>query len=208
MTDYFVPSGSASVEYVEKRSRFIGQIWPVSSEEEALDEIRQAKELYRDASHNVYAYIIKENNVIRHSDDGEPQGTGGMPVLEVLRKENVYDVCCVVTRYFGGILLGTGGLFRAYSHAAKISLEAAGISVMSLWTGMRIRCPYGCFEKIRTELQERNGIINGTEYAEDVRIAAVVPSLRSDDFITRIKELSSGTAEVLKGEEEYIAVKK
>ena len=124
MNEYFVPASDASAEFIERKSRFIGTIWKVETEEEALAHIKEMNEKHRDATHNVYAYIIKENNIMRYSDNGEPQGTAGMPTLEVLRREGITNVLCVVTRYFGGILLGAGGLVRAYAHSAKIALTA------------------------------------------------------------------------------------
>ena len=116
MEEYLVPSGEGIAELVEKRSRFLGHIWLTQTEEEALQCIKKMREQHWDATHNVYAYLIKDG-AMRYSDDGEPQGTAGIPVLEVLRKEGIYNVCCVVTRYFGGTLLGAGGLVRAYGKA-------------------------------------------------------------------------------------------
>ena len=127
MESYKVPTCSAKAEFVEKKSRFIGRIWVTETEEEALDRIKEMRQQHWDATHNVYAYIIHDGPM-RYTDDGEPQGTAGMPVLEVLRGQNLENVCCVVTRYFGGTLLGTGGLIRAYGRAARDAVQAAGIS--------------------------------------------------------------------------------
>ena len=128
MKEYRVPTKDAEAEFVERRSRFIGHLFLTETEEEALARIKQMREKYWDATHNVYAYIIKDG-ATRFSDDGEPGGTAGMPVLQVLQREEMYNVTCVVTRYFGGILLGAGGLVRAYAHSAKIALDAAGLTL-------------------------------------------------------------------------------
>ena len=108
MPDYIIPAGDGEIEYVEKRSRFIGRVWRVESEAQALERLRETRERHWDATHNVYAYALHEGGIMRYSDDGEPSGTAGMPVLDVFRKAGVQDFCCVVTRYFGGILLGAG----------------------------------------------------------------------------------------------------
>ena len=127
MTTYLVPAGFGEAEYIEKRSRFIGRVWPVADEAQALEHLREIREQHWDAKHNVYAYIIREGGIMRYSDDGEPGGTSGMPTLNVFRSEEIQNVCCVITRYFGGVLLGSGGLVRAYSNTAKMALDAAGI---------------------------------------------------------------------------------
>ena len=138
MTEYYIPTQASESEFVEKRSRFIGHVWRVETEEEARAHIEEMKKRYYDARHNCWCYIIKDGPV-RYSDDGEPQGTAGQPMLNVFQRENVVNVCCVVTRYFGGILLGAGGLVRAYTQGAKDALDAAGISVVhGFWT-----CPPG-----------------------------------------------------------------
>ena len=130
MTEYWIPTAPGEAELVEKRSRFIGHVWPVESEEEARACIESVRKQYYDARHHCWCYRIKEGGVERYSDDGEPQGTAGQPMLNVFQREEVTNVCCVVTRYFGGILLGAGGLVRAYTQGAKSALDAAGISVV------------------------------------------------------------------------------
>lgn len=132
MKQFRVPYEPAESEFAEKRSRFIGHIWPVETEEEAQAHIKAMKSQYYDARHNCWCYLIGDN-IVRYSDDGEPQGTAGQPMLKVFQRENVTNVCCVVTRYFGGILLGAGGLTRAYSRSAKETLSAAGAATMGLW---------------------------------------------------------------------------
>ena len=126
-TDYKTVKIESSDEFTEKRSRFIGYVKPVKTEAEATEFINSIRSKHWDARHNVYAYSLREGNIKRYSDDGEPSGTAGMPVLDVITKNEVYDVCVVVTRYFGGVLLGTGGLVRAYSQGSKIALEAGQV---------------------------------------------------------------------------------
>ena len=141
MQEYLVPTGFGEDEFTEKKSRFIGRIWPVESEEEALAMVQQMNKQYADAAHNCWAYIIKDGPA-RFSDNGEPGGTAGNPMMQVLQKEQLNNVLCVVTRYFGGILLGAGGLVRAYTKAAKIAVNAAGKSMKRVWSVLYVTCPY------------------------------------------------------------------
>ena len=127
MDEYLVPTQFGEAEFVEKKSRFIGRVWPVDTEEEALAKIQEMKKKHYDATHNCWAYIIRDG-AVRFSDDGEPGGTAGMPMLQVLQREGLFNVVCVVTRYFGGTLLGTGGLVRAYTEAAQAAVAAASTS--------------------------------------------------------------------------------
>ena len=131
MSDYLTLRKESSDEFIEKRSRFIGYAKPVTTQEEAMDFINAIRAKHWDATHNVYAYVLRDGQSRRYSDDGEPSGTAGVPVLDVLLKENITDCVVVATRYFGGVLLGAGGLVRAYSHTSKIAVEAAGI--MKMW---------------------------------------------------------------------------
>lgn len=151
--DYQTVAAFASDSFVERKSEFIGHISPVSTEEAAVAFLEKIRAEHRKATHNVYAYLLREGNIIRHSDDGEPQGTAGMPVLEVLRREGLTDVVCVVTRYFGGILLGGGGLVRAYSHGAKIAVDAAKRKIMRVCRRMDIQSDYDWYGKINSALQ-------------------------------------------------------
>jgi uncharacterized YigZ family protein len=171
--DYLVPSGYGEAEYVEKRSRFIGQVWLVASEEEARSLVAKTKSKYHDARHNCWCYVLQNGGVIRYADDGEPQGTAGQPMLEVFRRGGIGNVLCVVTRYFGGILLGAGGLTRAYAHTAKLALDAAGIAVMRPMAVMEIACPYGLFERVKNEIELFGGAVERAEYAADITISAV-----------------------------------
>ena len=156
MKEYLVPTGDGEAQFIERRSRFIGHIFLTETEEEALARLKQMREQYWDATHNVYAYIIRDG-ATRFSDDGEPGGTAGMPVLQVLQREELYNVTCVVTRYFGGILLGAGGLVRAYAHGAKIAVDAAGRSIKRVWTNVYLPCPYSWYERIRLEVEKMIG---------------------------------------------------
>lgn len=192
MIEYCVPSKDTKAEFTEKRSRFIGHIWITETEESALEKIKETKQLHWDAAHNVYAYIIKDGPT-RYSDDGEPQQTAGMPVLEVLRQKELYNVCCVVTRYFGGILLGAGGLIRAYARGAKLAADIAGVSVMRLWSMVDISCPYPLFEKVKLELQVAGGILEDVEYAADTLLHVMMPQDRTESFNLALLDLSAGT---------------
>ena len=191
MEEYLVPSGEGIDEHTEKRSRFIGHIWRTDTEEEALAAIKATRESMWDARHHVYAYIIR-GGAIRCSVDGEPQGAGGMPVLDVLRRQELQNVCCVVTRYFGGILLGTGGLVRAYSKAAAMAVDAAGISIMRLWQRYEIPCPYPLFERVKLEVEAHEGQIAAAEYGAQVDMTVRIPMGRADAFAVRLTDLSSG----------------
>ena len=158
MSDFRVPYQAAETEFTEKRSRFIGHLLPVETEEQAREFIAQMKKKYYDARHNCWCYLIGRD-VLRYGDDGEPQGTAGQPMLNVFQRENVTNVVCVVTRYFGGILLGAGGLTRAYSKSARDALAAAGAAEMGLWATADIPCPYALFERVRGEVTALGGTL-------------------------------------------------
>ena len=192
MTEYFVPTGPAETELVEKRSRFLGQVFPVESEEEARARIEAVKKRQNDARHNSWCYRLRAGGAERCSDDGEPQGTAGQPMLGVFQREGVENVCCVVTRYFGGVLLGAGGLVRAYTQSAKDALDAAGISVVRRWVELSLPCAYGLFERMKLEVERQGGALGGVEYAEDVTIRALLPEQRVEDFIAAVTERTAG----------------
>lgn len=195
MTTYLIPAGFGEAEYVEKRSRFIARVWPVADESEALAHLADMRRQHYDASHNVYAYIIRENAIMRYSDDGEPSGTSGQPTLSVLRGEDLQDVCCVVTRYFGGTLLGTGGLVRAYTAAAKLAVEAAGVSMVSRWKNAGIVCPYARFERVKRLLEDHGAVIESTDFAADVSFHALVREDAADSFAAELTELTAGSVD-------------
>ena len=206
MTEYFIPSGAGESEYVEKRSQFLGHVRPVAGEEEARAFIAEMKKTYYDARHNCWCYILR-GGVERFSDDGEPQGTAGLPMLEVFRREGVTDLVCVVTRYFGGVLLGAGGLFRAYTKAARDALSAAGVSAVRRWVETEFSCSYSAAERLKLEAAAFDGVVTDTLYAADVTVKALVPEERADGFAARILDLSAGAVEVRAVGESFRAVK-
>ena len=195
--DYLTPAGYGEAELVEKRSRFIGRVWPVETEAEALDRLKEIRAKHWDATHNVYAYILREGGAMRYSDDGEPGGTSGMPTLTVFRAQEIQNVLCIVTRYFGGILLGTGGLVRAYSQTAKLALAEAGIARVREWEELLIACPYGLYEKVRRELDLAGALVTATDFAADVSLEALLEKGRSEALNRRLREISSGAVEAL-----------
>ena len=205
MTEYLVPTKASETEFVEKRSTFIGHVWPVETEEEARGHIEAMKKKYHDARHNCWCYLIKDGPV-RYSDDGEPQGTAGQPMLGVFQKEEVTNVCCVVTRYFGGILLGAGGLVRAYTQSAKDALDEAGISVVRRWVELAVPCPYSFLERVKLECAALDGVVGEIEYAADVTVHALLPEGNAQAFAARMVELSAGTFEAIELGETFQAV--
>ena len=191
MTEYLIPTRPSEAEFVEKRSTFIGHVWPVETEEEARAHIEETRKKYYDARHNCWCYIIKDGPV-RYSDDGEPQGTAGQPMLNVFQREGVVNVCCVVTRYFGGILLGAGGLARAYTQSAKDALDAAGISVVRRWVEVEVICPYSFFDRLRLEVELQAGVVGQVDYAADITLRALLPEGQVHTFLDRVTELGAG----------------
>ena len=205
MEAYKVPAKDAESEFVEKKSRFIGRIWVPETEEEALEHLKDMRQKHWDATHNVFAYII-HGGPTRYSDDGEPQGTAGMPVLEVLRGSGVENVCCIVTRYFGGTLLGTGGLVRAYGKAARDALNEAGIALKQLWKRLDLILPYSFFERLRQETERFGGIVDDTEYGADICLHVLLPADRTAAFAARVTDLTRGAVTPVETGEAYRAV--
>ena len=195
--DYLTPAAYGEAELVEKRSRFIGRVWPVETEAEALEHLKEIRGKHWDATHNVYAYILREGGTMRYSDDGEPQGTSGMPTLTVFRGKKIQNVLCIITRYFGGILLGTGGLVRAYSQTAKLALAEAGIARVREWEELLIAAPYGMYERIRRELELAGAVVTYTDFGADVSLEALLEKGKSEALNRRLQELSSGAVEAL-----------
>ncbi len=185
---------AATASFVEKRSEFIGNISPVSTEEEAIAFVNKIKKQYADAKHNVYAYLLRENSITRFSDDGEPHGTAGLPVLDVLRKEGVTNVAVVVTRYFGGILLGTGGLVRAYSQGAKMALDAAGKSTVEELTAFTLRVSYSDLQKVEPILENQTMLKLGTVYENDVRLSFAIRTNEYEALLKALTERTNGRA--------------
>lgn len=197
MESYLVPRGYGEAEFVEKRSRFIGQLWRVETEEEARAHIEEVRKKYHDARHHCFCYVLREGNILRYGDDGEPQGTAGQPMLNVFLKEEVTNAVCVVTRYFGGILLGAGGLTRAYGGTAKLTLDAAGISRMRLWAVLAAPCSYGLYERMRQLVERSGGVVENADFGADVVLTVLLPAEDVDAFRAAVTELSAGTVEVL-----------
>ena len=204
MDEYLVPTDFGEDEFIEKKSRFIGRAWPVETEEEALEKIQQMKKQHYDATHNCWAYIIKDG-AVRFSDDGEPGGTAGMPMLQVLQREGLYNIVCVVTRYFGGILLGAGGLVRAYTKGAKIAVDAAGKSMKRVWTVVYLPCPYPFYERVKLLIAEFGGIIRETEFGAEVELELLFPEANVQPFFDKLTDMTSGTVEGMETGQEYRA---
>ncbi len=190
--EYITLEKEASDEFTEKRSRFIGYAAPIKSEEEALAFIAKIKSLHWDAKHNVYAYCLRENSVARYTDDGEPSGTAGIPVLNVLQKSGITDCAVVVTRYFGGILLGGGGLVRAYTHAASLGVNAAGIIVMKPCRVCRLRYDYSEYGRVTAVISEHGGVITDSQFSEIVETAATIPDGEFEAFETDLTDATGG----------------
>ncbi len=197
----------SSEEYLVNKSRFIGYASPAASEEEALSFLDSIRQKHRDATHNCYAYTIGANmGIMRYSDDGEPGGTAGLPMMEVIRQREVCNCCVVVTRYFGGVLLGAGGLFRAYTKSAKDALDAAGRSVVRRWVQLEIPCSYAALERYKQEIAAFDGAVEGMDYGAGVSIRALLPEERSEAFRARILDLSGGAVEPAVTGESFQAV--
>lgn len=179
-------------EFVVKKSRFIGYVKPVKTQQEALDFISAIKTKHWDATHNVYAYVLRDGMTRRFSDDGEPQGTAGIPCLDVLLKEDVTDVCVVVTRYFGGIMLGAGGLVRAYSHGAKIALDSGEIITMSLCKIVKVKSDYNFYGRLVPLICEEGGIIEDTQFTDAVEVTFRIPEEKVPFFEARLIDVSCG----------------
>ena len=202
MDGYRTIRTAASAEFVEKKSRFIGHICPVTTQEEANEFIRQKKSEYWDATHNVYAYVLREGQTRRYSDDGEPQGTAGIPTLDVL----LTDCVVVVTRYFGGTLLGTGGLVRAYSHGSKIAVEAGGIVTMALCAQLEIVCDYTFYGRLAALIPEMGGVVEDTQFADAVTVCCKMPTSLVDAFDAKLFDQSLGKYRSRKISESFSAI--
>ena len=202
-TSYKTILHRADESFEEKKSLFIGHALPVSTEAEALAFLNEIRSAYPDATHNVYAYVLRENGTTRYSDDREPQGTAGMPVLDVLRKAEITDTAVVVTRYFGGTLLGTGGLVRAYTQAAKLAVEAGGVVTRAKLAMLSLVCTYGDYQKI-TPLLSMNGIrVDDTEFGADVTVRVALLPSGVEGFCKHVTEASGGRAILEENGERY-----
>ena len=204
MDEYLVPTGFGEDEFIEKKSRFIGRVWPVETEEEALEKIQEMKKKHYDATHNCWAYVIKDGPM-RFSDDGEPGGTAGNPMMQVLQRENLYNVVCVVTRYFGGILLGAGGLVRAYTKGAKIAIDAAGKSMKRVWSVLYVPCPYSYYERMKLEIEAFDGVLRDTQFGAEVELEILIAQPKAQAFLDRVVDMTAGTVEGMEVAQEYRA---
>ena len=204
--DYKTVLENASDEFVEKRSRFIGYCKPVKTEQEAIDFINEKRSEHWNATHNVYAYSLREGNIKRYSDDGEPSGTAGMPVLDVIVKNEIFDVVVVVTRYFGGVLLGTGGLVRAYSHGSKIAVEAAKPVIMQNCLVCEARCAYNQYGKVSSLIIGVGAAVDDTVYESDVLVKFHIKPDLLGTLNKKLADATSGEVTVEHKDEQYFAV--
>ena len=195
-------------EYIVEKSTFIGYAKPIKTEEEAIEFVNEIKKKHKDATHNVWAYTVGENmNIQRYSDDGEPQGTAGIPTLEVIKKEDLRDVVVVVTRYFGGIKLGAGGLVRAYTKGAKVGIEAGIVIEKVKYTEVKIKIEYTQLGRIQNEIMNLGCIVKDTIYSEDVELIVYSKIEDVQSLTDRMIDITSGTADVSIGEEYYLSEK-
>jgi uncharacterized YigZ family protein len=201
--DYKTVLENASDEFVEKRSRFIGYCKPVKTEQEAIDFINEKRSEHWNATHNVYAYSLREGNIKRYSDDGEPSGTAGMPVLDVIVKNEIFDVVVVVTRYFGGVLLGTGGLVRAYSHGSKIAVEAAKPVIMQNCLVCEARCAYNQYGKVSSLIIGVGAAVDDTVYESDVLVKFHIKPDLLGTLNKKLADATSGEVTVEQKDEQY-----
>ena len=203
---YLTISGYGRDEITIQKSRFIGQAWPCSNEEEALAHLNEARNAARDARHHCYAYIIGQNeSIIRYSDDGEPGGTAGMPMISLIRSEKLVNCCCVVTRYFGGVLLGTGGLVRAYTEGCRIALNAAGLVRMELSHSILCEVPYGFWDSVRYAIDKQPAKIQDVTYSAAVFFRLLTRSGDRDSVLENLMQISSRKLIIQEEEEKYEA---
>lgn len=192
MKEYKTVEFENSDEFIEKKSKFIGYVKPVKTQEEATEFINKIKSKHWDATHNVYAYVLQENNIQRYSDDGEPSGTAGVPVLDVILKSNLVDVCVVVTRYFGGTLLGAGGLVRAYSHGSKIAVEAGNIITMAPCSILKVCVDYSFYDRLNILLKDFSANVEDTQFSDNVSVTFSIKQEKTADLQNKLTDLSNG----------------
>ena len=191
---------------IEKKSKFYSHVMPVSTEAEALEYLAKIRSKYSDATHNVYAYVIDENNICRYSDDGEPSGTAGMPVLDMIRNSGLVDVIVVVTRYFGGTLLGTGGLVRAYGASAKLGLIESGIVTRMMCDVVSVKTDYDLVGKLQYFFASGGYIIRDTVYENDVTFFVAAPVSDTEKLTRELIELTNGRAEIVVAAQQYVDI--
>ena len=193
MNEYKTVEFENSDEFIEKKSRFIGYVKPVKTQKEAVDFINSIKSKHWDATHNAYAYVLKENNIQRYSDDGEPSGTAGVPVLDVILKNELVDVCVVVTRYFGGTLLGAGGLVRAYSHGSKIAVESGNIITMAPCKILSVSVDYNFYERLNNLLNDFSANVEKTDFSDKVEVVFSMKAQSVDFLREKLTDMSNGS---------------
>ena len=206
MQSFKTIKGETVFEFTEKRSKFIATLIHVESEEEACDFIAKMRNKYWDARHNVFAYTLSENNLKRFSDDGEPHGTAGKPVLDVIDGAELKNVAVVVTRYFGGILLGTGGLVRAYSAAVQGAVSNAEIKTMTNCREIEIICDYGMFDFLSNHLKDIHGGILSTDFTSEVSTLAYIDELEADSLIAKLNDVFNGKINIIKKDCKFYAI--
>lgn len=194
--EYKTIARSCEARFIEKKSEFIGYLCPVQTEEQAVAFIEEIRAMHRKATHNCYAYILRENNAARHSDDGEPGGTAGVPIYEVLRKEGLTDVCCVVTRYFGGVLLGAGGLVRAYTKGAKDAVDAAQIKCMAEAVKLAVTVDYGLYGRLAQVFADFDARVEDERFADNVRIVLHIRAENSQKLTDKLVDVCNGAVSV------------
>ena len=200
MTSYLTAAGLGTAEYEDKKSRFLAHVKNVTTEAEARDFLSQIKKKYPDATHHVYAWLLREGNILRWSDDGEPGGTSGQPTLSVLQGAGLTDVMCVTARYFGGTLLGSGGLVRAYSAAARLALNDAGIARMTPWRRGAFSCSYARYERLRRLLEDRGARVEETSFGAEVEIIFSSPELQYETVSEMLRDVTAGEIRTVSGE--------
>lgn len=194
--EYKTIARRCEARFIEKKSEFIGYLCPVQTEEQAVAFIEEIRAMHRKATHNCYAYILRENNAARHSDDGEPGGTAGVPIYEVLRKEGLTDVCCVVTRYFGGVLLGAGGLVRAYTKGAKDAVDAAQIKCMAEAVKLAVTVDYGLYGRLAQVFADFDARVEDERFADNVRIVLHIRAENSQKLTGKLVDVCNGAVSV------------
>ena len=194
--EYKTIARRCEARFIEKKSEFIGYLCPVQTEEQAVAFIEEIRAMHRKATHNCYAYILRENNAARHSDDGEPGGTAGVPIYEVLRKEGLTDVCCVVTRYFGGVLLGAGGLVRAYTKGAKDAVDAAQIKCMAEAVKLAVTVDYGLYGRLAQVFADFDPRVEDERFADNVRIVLHIRAENSQKLTDKLVDVCNGAVSV------------
>ena len=194
--EYKTIARRCEARFIEKKSEIIGYLCPVQTEEQAVAFIEEIRAMHRKATHNCYAYILRENNAARHSDDGEPGGTAGVPIYEVLRKEGLTDVCCVVTRYFGGVLLGAGGLVRAYTKGAKDAVDAAQIKCMAEAVKLAVTVDYGLYGRLAQVFADFDARVEDERFADNVRIVLHIRAENSQKLTDKLVDVCNGAVSV------------